>query len=89
MPAKTYRKKPVEVQGVTYTGSNDREVGEFTGRPNWQPATPKLTAFVWNDSQMAWNPVNAGDIVLRGLLGEFYPCSPAALAATYDETDSE
>lgn len=88
MAIKTYRKRPVEVQGVAYTGGNDGEVEQFTGRVNWRPATEKTAAFVWNDSQMAWNPVNAGDIVLRGLIGEFYPCSPAALAATYDEVET-
>lgn len=35
---------------------------------------------IWHDTP----PLNL-DTILRGLVGEFYPCSPDALAATYDE----
>jgi hypothetical protein len=89
-----YRKKPVEVAGVLYTGHNANEVKSFVGeRKAGEPrfllpseatdVSPR--AIVWNDSQNSWNPVNVGDTILRGLVGEYYPCSADALAATYDE----
>jgi hypothetical protein len=99
MDIKTYRKKPVEVQGVLFEGTNDAEVAAFVGTSyahpvkrendqpgsNWLPAHHGQGAKVWNTSQHAWNDVNVGDTILRGLVGEFYPCSPDALAATYAE----
>lgn len=93
MSVKAYRKKPVEVTGVLYDGMNDAEVAAFVGtspgrHSNWLPAHHGQGAKVWNTSQSAWNDVNAGDTILCGLLGEFYPCSPDALAATYDEVPS-
>lgn len=51
---------------------------------NWLPAHHGQGAKVWNTSQGSWNDVNPGDTILRGLVGEYYPCSPDALAATYD-----
>lgn len=94
-----YRKKPVEVEGVLYIGDNDDELAAFVGtshahpvkrenevaRSNWLPAHHGQGAKVWNTSQSSWNDVNPGDTVLRGLVGEHYPCSPDALAATYEE----
>ena len=96
---KTYRKKPFEVDGVLFTGGNDDEIRAFVGTSdhhpvtseddppgsNWLPAHHGQPAKVWNTSQFSWNDVNPGDTILRGLVGECYPCSPDALAATYDE----
>jgi hypothetical protein len=94
MSVKTYRKKPVEVQGVLYTGDNDAEIEAFVGdsvtslingpTSNWS-VSDGTHRQVWNTSQNAWNDVNPGDTILRGLVGEFYPCSADALAATYDD----
>lgn len=98
-----YRKRPVEVDGQLYTGDNDDEMRAFVGASdhhpvkseddppgsNWAPAVPGVqSAAVWNTSQLSWNDVNPGDTVLRGLLGECYPCSPDALAAGFEQRPS-
>jgi hypothetical protein len=88
MDIKTYRKKPVEVQGLLFDGSNHQEVSDFVGVADTRDHAPgwdKARCRVFNSSQHAWNDVNEGDTILRGLVGEFYPCSPDALAVTYDE----
>jgi len=33
--------------------------------------------------------VTAGDMVIRGVKGEFYPCKPDIFEATYDAVNSE
>jgi hypothetical protein len=93
---KTYRKLPVEVQGLQWTGTNVHAMRDFVGRRSdngeWNFLTPveitgvmESSAIVWDDIQKGWIPVNIKDIILCGVNGEFYPISPEILAKTYEE----
>ena len=96
VPGETrYRKKPVVVETVLWDGTNVDELREFCGSgPEgflFEPPAGVGRAAVWNDQEHAWIPLPAGHRVVRGLLGEVYPISPEALAATYEpapESDS-
>lgn len=89
MIIKRYRKKPVEVTGVLFNGSNHQDIKDFVGIVHEFPADidgwDERQNRVYNSIQGSWNEVNPGDAVLRGLVGEYYPCSPDALKASYDE----
>lgn len=97
---KTYRKLPIEVQGLEWTGTNVHEMRDFVGKHGqtdnttgeWSFLTPveisgvmESSAIVWDDVQRAWVPVHLGDTILRGVNGEFYPISPEILCKTYEE----
>ncbi len=45
---------------------------------------PDVSAEVWNSERQQWLPIKAGDWVLQGPTGEFYPARPEAVAAKYD-----
>jgi hypothetical protein len=80
---KRYRKKPVEVDTLEWTGSNYKAIHEFTGGLV-RPVTDSGNLEVWNVQEGAWIPVPPDHSVVRGQLGEYYPISPAAIAETYE-----
>jgi len=83
-----FRKKPVVVEAVKWDGTSYPAVERFAGAavvleadlPGQQPGRLQ----VWNDQEQAWIPCPAGHWVVRGVLGEFYPVSPAAVEETYE-----
>jgi hypothetical protein len=89
-----YRKKPVEIEAIKWTGENLSEIIDFTGLHesvrNWDwrdyEAYVKengLKIFTLEGSHMA----TVGDMIIRGVAGEFYPCKPDIFKATYDKVD--
>lgn len=80
---KRFRKKPVEVETLEWTGSNLDAIRAFAGPVNVScPGGGELA--IWNDQEDGWIPCPLGHSVVKGKLNEFYPISPAAIAATYD-----
>lgn len=91
-----FRKKPVGIEAVRWTGDNLREVIDFTGL---HPSAEKWT---WNEYETVVResglkiftlegPLMAtvGDWIIKGVKGEFYPCKPDIFAATYEPADRE
>lgn len=89
---KNYKKKPVTIQAIQWTGDNLREVIDFTGlhesahKWSWDEYqhvvnTQGLKIFTLEGSMMA----SIGDFIIKGVKGEFYPCKPDIFSATYEE----
>lgn len=75
-----YRKKPVVVEAVRWTGENVQEIGAFDSRI--EIAEADRLAIPTLEGEMRADP---GDWIIRGVKGEVYPCKPDIFAATYDE----
>lgn len=90
-----YRKKPVVIQAVQWTGDNLYEVIAFTDGPpdirsmhanmKWDEyrdlvARDGLMIFTLEGKMLA----NVGDWIIKGVKGEHYPCKPDVFAATYE-----
>ena len=95
-----YRKKPVVIDAVQWTGTNHREMFDF------------LTDYQCTDQYMSeegknfyidhWKVpgglviktlegehlANIGDYIIRGVCGEFYPCKPDIFRETYEEVEA-
>ena len=74
-----FRKKPVTVEAIQWTGTNMDEIGEFMYGVVWSiaagnPVIPTL------EGDMTVSP---GDWIIKGVKGEFYPCKPDIFEATY------
>lgn len=74
-----YRKKPVEIQAVHWTGDNLHAIGDFCG-----------DHIVFNNDGL-WiktleGPMHASinDYIIRGVKGEFYACKPDIFEMTYE-----
>ena len=85
---KRYRKKPVVIEALQYTGQNLKEVAEFCPSLNAEqgPAGIELKIPTLEGD----HNVSVGDFVIKGVQGEFYPCKPDIFQKTYEEvTDNE
>ena len=79
-----FRKKPVVIEAVQFTGENGRELRELIGEAlSWNPL--KAQAFIATlEGTMT---ADAGDWIIKGVKGEFYPCKPNIFEATYEQVD--
>ena len=83
-----YRKKPVVIEAVEWTGEYTPEIHKFLGdiamrviinKEKKQMLIPTL------EGQML---ASEGDFVIRGIKGEYYPCKPDIFTATYELADA-
>ncbi len=89
-----YRKRPVVVEAVYWTGENLKEVIDLTGMhksvENWSWEQFKDVVIVRNRGLKIFTlsgPVHAsiGDYIIQGVEGECYPCKPEIFKKTYEE----
>lgn len=76
-----YRKKPVVVEAVRWTGENLKELSRFMGTYNVAHGRIQISTL---EGVME---ASAGDYVIKGVQGEFYPCKPDIFEATYEPVD--
>jgi hypothetical protein len=84
-----FRKLPVEIEAVQWTGDNVPEIEAFVGlAPDCTQygfgVEPDGTALVYADHERCWVNVPTGHWIVRGALDEYYPISEAALNRTYE-----
>ena len=91
MPEHRFRKKPVEITAIQWTGDNIDDVMAFM--------RPQEPVYVNNLSHMKFANAddlvgietpeglmvaNKGDWIIRGVEDELYPCKPGIFDATYE-----
>lgn len=89
-----YRKRPVVIEAVQWTGHNAHEVKAFVGaRPGTSEQgfqLPEETtedwdqAHIWAQAEGCWMRCPTGHWVIRGVSGEYYPHAPDTFAITYE-----
>lgn len=80
-----YRKKPVVIQAVQYTGTveSSTEVHDFMKQGGLHTnGFPDHILITTLEGVMR---ADKGDFIIKGVKGEFYPCKPDIFAATYEE----
>lgn len=77
-----YRKKPVVIDAVQWTGSNAAEIAEFIGDNGVVKG-----GYVDIGTLEGFMVASVNDYVIKGIKGEFYPCKPDIFEATYDKAD--
>ncbi len=82
-----FRKKPIVIEAVQFTGDNWYEVGLFAGKKvdiahETGEADVCLIATLEGDMR-----TNNGDWIIRGIKGEFYPCKPDIFEQTYEKVE--
>lgn len=78
-----YRKRPIVVEAVQFTGDNCIEIIRFMGGPWTNLALHNTDSPVIHtlEGEMTASP---GDWIIRGVKGEFYPCKPDVFTQTYE-----
>jgi hypothetical protein len=79
-----WRKKPVTIEAILWTGRNIKEVLDFMAWRN--AAHDERTGLVIHTLE-GNHYANPGDWIIKGVQGEFYPCKPDIFAATYEATE--
>lgn len=76
------RKRPVEVEARRFTGEMDDGLERWLGVHfnSWIPSKRQLEIGTLEGMMIA----SAGDYVIRGVAGEFYPCKPEIFERTYE-----
>jgi len=75
-----YRKKPVVIEAVQWTGENGSALRAFI----------RGAGFVEDGGEIEINTLEGkmigtiGDWIIKGVKGEFYPCKPDIFEATYE-----
>lgn len=81
--ARTYRKKPVVVEAVQWTGENHAEMCEFID-PEVFEIIPRIGLVI--HTLEGDHHASPGDYIIKGVNGEFYPCKPDIFAKTYESS---
>lgn len=84
-----YRKKPVIIEAVEWTGKNFDEVKAFcpvVDYHTWTQYNETGTNKEVLDIPTLEGKMQAskGDYIIKGVAGEFYPCKPSIFQATYE-----
>lgn len=101
-PVRRFRKRPVIISAIRWTGDNEEAVREFAdglfnafdpegGNPETltlkRLADPDITAEVLDRLHSTWVGVKTGQWVVRGVKGELYPLDDEVRLETYDPAD--
>ena len=80
-----FRKKPVVIEAVQWTGKNLVEMQSFIGAGEYTEGfTDDFLVIKTLEGEMRAMP---GDWIIKGVKGEFYPCKPDILEQTYDPVE--
>jgi hypothetical protein len=89
-----YRKLPVVIDAVEWTGENHREMFDFLTDSKDRVIETSGEHFYISHSRVRGGLIiqtlegehiaNIGDFIIRGIKGEYYPCKPDIFARTYE-----
>lgn len=79
-----YRKKPVSVVAVEWTGHNYDEINALA-EPGKRGADVNANGTLAIHTLEGVMIANLGDFIIRGVSGEIYPCKPDIFAKTYEK----
>ena len=89
-----FRKKPVVVEAIQWTGSNLEEIRNFVGSDlieeyvelfDIKRTLKEMLVDIAIDTLEGTMRVDYGDYIIKGVKGEFYPCKSDIFLATYEE----
>ena len=76
-----YRKKPVVIDVIQWTGDNWDEIKHFTPESVTLDCGTRNLKIPTLEGDHAAIP---GDYIIKGVAGEFYPCKPDIFEQTYE-----
>ena len=88
MPVKAYRKKPVEIRAIHWTGSNTKDVLDFCSKAKTVRVFVEIKGLEIPTLEGIMR-ANPNDYIIEGVHGEFYPCKPDIFLLTYEEVEDE
>lgn len=78
-----YRKKPVIIDAIQWTGENSDEAFWFAGPFIYVDLHDELVIQTLEGNLRA----KVGDYIIKGVNGEVYPCKPGIFEKTYERVE--
>ena len=89
-----YRKRPIVIEAIQFTGKNWIDICEFVGEGNYklpdrtlEEYREELFNYIYIVTLEGDMKANIGDYIIRGVKGEYYPCKPDIFKQTYEEAE--
>ena len=82
-----FRKKPVVIEAVQWTGNNREEMEKFI--PNTILAKKNVEKELAIGTLEGVMTASKNDWIIKGVHGEYYPCKPDIFEKTYELVDDE
>lgn len=89
-----YKKKPIVVEAIRWTGSNLEEIRNFVGGDlieeyvelcDIKRTLKKMLVDIAIDTLEGTMKVDYGDYIIKDVNNELYPCKPDVFEQTYEE----
>jgi hypothetical protein len=80
---KKYRKKPVVIEAVRWTGENYEEIAKFMDYKDIDDTEGGAVLII--ETLEGDFRASVGDWIIKGITNEFYPCKPDVFSKTYEE----
>lgn len=86
-----FRKKPVVIEAVLFDGCNHSQIFDFTQKQSRPPCCTEATLGlpITIPTLEGDHKADVGDVIIKGVKGEFYPCKPDIFAATYEAVEAD
>lgn len=75
-----YKKVPVVIEALEWNGNNKDEIIDFVGDNIYFKGTSAFIITLEGDME-----ASAGDFIIKGIKGEYYPCKPDVFKVTYEK----
>jgi hypothetical protein len=82
-----FRKKYVVIDAILWDGTNMAEVEKFYIGAQFNVGPGVIVAECFIATMEGTMIARAGDWIIKGVKGEFYPCKPDIFAATYESAE--
>lgn len=82
-----FRKKPVVIEAVIFTGNNRDEIVAFGADCYPQNRLDRTDKTLFIKTLEGGHIASPGDWIIRGVKGEFYPCKPDIFEQTYEAVE--
>lgn len=79
-----YKKKPVVIEAVQWTGKNLDEINRFADNSTLVRYLDNELCIYTLEGVMT---ASIGDYIIKGIEGEFHPCKPDIFEKTYDKVE--
>ncbi len=81
-----YRKKPVEIEALQWTGQNHKEVSNFCRNSYFfHIEIDKSSTTIYIETSKGTIIAKEGDYIIKDGKGEYYPCKEDVFNLTYDK----
>ena len=82
-----YRKRPVVIEAVQWTGENFEELWRLLESKEGRAVYEESDMSIFLETLEGTMKAQVGDYIIKGVQGEFYPCKPDIFEATYEKVE--